>query len=165
MKIITTSLERIGFKTGLFAFVLLLAYFFIMKSIGLAAVLQLRFLNFFILFCAIWYSIHTYRKSNPQISVDDFYLGGIGEGMFTAGVAVFLFSVFVGAYVEYIDPSFLKMLQSKAPMGQYLDGLMVFLVLSGEGIASAVIITFGLMQYYKKKNFSNSFSGKLEHQL
>lgn len=154
MRIITSSIERIGFKVGLVTFALLVAYFFVMKTAGLAFILQYRYFNFFILLGGIWYAINSYKKKNLQQSSDDFYLAGMGEGMFTGGVAVFLFSVFIGAYLDYIDPAFMEQLKLVAPLGSHLDALTVFLVLSGEGIGSALIITFGLMQYYKYKMYS-----------
>ena len=66
-------------------------------------------------------------------------------------------------YVDFINPSFMTVLENSAFWGQNLNlGLVVF-ALAIEGIASSVICSFILMQYYK--NYKTSVTICLNYSL
>ena len=146
METTKNSIERVGLKVGLLTLLALIAYFFLMKALGLAHIFELRFFNFIILALGICYGI---QKLKEALNEKDFYLKGLSEGMFISFVAVTLFGVFIGFYLEYFDVKLLEDIKLNSTMGNYMNGLTIFIVITSEGIASGVIITLIAMQYYK----------------
>ncbi|MGQ0828751.1 MAG: hypothetical protein ACT4ON_10185 [Bacteroidota bacterium] len=62
MKTTSPSLEKIGFTTGLITSVVLIGYFMIMKLLGFAHILELRFFNGIILAIGVCYGIYKYNR-------------------------------------------------------------------------------------------------------
>jgi len=146
MKIKPPSLERIGLLTGVVTALALISYFLLMKVLGLAEILELRFFNFVIIATAIFIGIRNYKA---KLHEQEFYLKGLGQGMFISAVTVVIFGVFMGFYLAYFDPALMDRIRSYASVGQYLDPLMVVFAIFLEGMASGAIITFAVMQYLK----------------
>jgi hypothetical protein len=146
MKALTSSVQKIGIKTGVITSLALIAYFLIMKFLGLERVLEFRYFNFFILLAAISYAINKLKHENEE---EDFYLKGMAIGFYTSVVAIFIFSFFISFYLAFIDPSFMKYIQTTVSHGQLFNTPVVFLILFMEGLASGVIITFTMMQFFK----------------
>jgi hypothetical protein len=150
MKPMTSSIEKISLRAGFITFIALTVYFFAMNLFGLATVLQFRYINFIILLAGIYYAINKI-KHESELNPEDFYLKGLAIGVTTSTVAIFLFSFFMGVYLSYFNPDLLKYIQTTVSVGTYINGLSVFLILTLEGGASALIIVFCLMQYLKSK--------------
>jgi len=148
MKTTAPSLERIGFKTGLITFVALLGFFMIMKLLGFADVLELRFFNGIILAIGVCYGINKFKR---ELNEDEFYLKGIAQGFYIAAVAVTSFALFMSIYISFFDISLLQHIKDRYPnMGTSLNGFTIFLSIFMEGMASSAIITFAAMQYFKR---------------
>ena len=150
MKPITSSIEKISLKAGVITFIALIAYFFVMNLFGLATVLAFRYVNFIILLVGIYYAINQI-KHESELNPEDFYLKGMAIGVVTSTIAIFLFSFSVSFYLAYFNPGFLRYIQTTVSVGTYINGLSVFLILTLEGGASALIIVFCLMQYLKSQ--------------
>jgi len=140
------SMERFGIVTGVITSLALLAYFMLMKLLGLAHILELRFFNFIIIAIALFISIRKYKE---RLHEREFYLKGLGEGMMVTAVTTVLFGVFMGFYLAYMDPALMETIKSTASVGRYLDPLMVVFSIFLEGMASGAIMTFAIMQYLK----------------
>ena len=141
-----SSLERIGLGAGLFTAGGLMIYFLLAKYFHFIQIIQLRYLNFFILLAGILIAINTYRKRNNN-HVE--YLEGFFLGMFTTAITSIVFAVFVGVYLSF-HQDFMNYIKTVAIMGDYLTPSAVALIISIEGGISGLIITFVSLQYYRK---------------
>lgn len=149
MKTSSPSIEKIGFKVGFITFLSLVAYFMIMKFFGLSHVLELRFFNFVILAVGIGYGIN---KLKNELQESDFYMKGLGEGMIVSLVSIVLFALFMSIYLSYFDEALMQHIRETTTLGfTVASGFHVFFAIVMEGMASAVVITLGAMQYFKSQ--------------
>jgi len=147
MKTSPPSIEKTGFKIGLMTFLSLVAYFMIMKFLGLSHVLEFRFINFLIIAFGVCYGINKFKRESQE---KDFYLKGWGLGLFVSAVSTILFALFMSIYLSYFDDSLMQHIRETTTLGfTVASGLNVFFAIFMEGMASAVIITFAAMQYFK----------------
>lgn len=147
-----TSLERVGVRYGIITAISLIAFFFLMKIVGLADVYELRALNALFLFGGIFLAIRYFRNNSPSHS----YLNGIGVGLLTSAVALFIFSLFVVIYLGAIDPAFMESLKQDEYFGQYLNPYIAGAAIFLEGTLSGLLVSFILMQYYKRSHMNEN---------
>lgn len=149
MKTSSPSIEKIGFKVGFVTFLSLVAYFMIMKFLGLSHVLELRFFNIVILAVGICYGINKIKRALQE---SDFYLKGWAEAMFVSVVSTVLFALFMSLYLSYFDEPLMQHIRETTTLGfTVASGFHVFFAVFMEGMASAVVITLAAMQYFKTK--------------
>jgi drug/metabolite transporter (DMT)-like permease len=134
-------------ETGALIFSGFMGYFLIMRAIGLHEVFTLRYLNALFLVAGIALAMHSY-KSNMKDSVD--YKKGLQMGMFITLVAVLPFAVFIYLYLN-IDDGFLNLVEKDARLREFVSPATVAGFICLEGICSGSIITFVVMQYFRKK--------------
>ncbi len=139
-------LEKTAVKYGLIIAAGLIGYFLLMKLVGLHQIAELRMLNLLILIVGVWLAIRSYkRKTDDEMD----YLQGFGIGMLTSAVGTILFSIFIFIYLNFLDPAFMETLQQKEAFGQYLNPYMAAVAIFFEGMGSALILSFIIMQYMK----------------
>lgn len=139
-------IDMLGFRYGIYTALALIGYFVLMQIIGLAYILELRIFNLLIVIAGIVMAIDKYRAvTNEHME----YLTGYGIGSSTTIVAVFIFSLFLGFYLSF-DHAFMQHIRTTGLMGHYLDPATAAFAVFGEGIASGVIASFALMQWYKR---------------
>ena len=139
-------IEKIAIRYGLIAFAGLTAYFLFMKMVGLFEIHELRSLNFFILFAAIWRGL-TYQRKNGHLS----YFEGIALGSLIALIAVIPFALFIFFYLQ-IDTPFMSNIITNEAFGQFLNPYILAFLIAFEGGISGVLVSFGMMQYLKKSS-------------
>jgi len=144
------SIESISIRYGLYTTGVLIAYFLIMKLLGLVHVVELRAMNLVILVGGILLALRYFKKKNEVIV----YLQGIGLGLLTSAVAVVTFALFVFIYLQ-IDIDFLVLIKQKESFGEYLNPYILAFVVALEGTASGFIATFVIMQYLKRQHMTN----------
>jgi hypothetical protein len=118
-----------------------------MKYLGLADVAELRFLNFVIAGAGAAYVIRYYNnKTNSHIR----YLEGLNLSFTTILSSAVFFAVFVFAYFSLVNPELLAVIRDDAPMmGKYLTPFSASVTVIAEGVVSALLLSFALMQYFK----------------
>lgn len=146
--------NRIIFSNALLIFAGIAGYFLVMKILGLEHVAELRFLNF----AFVLYGINRAIKTNIIRNHESVHFSNFLLGIGTSIVAVALTIVSLIIYVDFIDPSFMNVLEKSSFWGQKLSLPLVVFALAIEGIASSVICSFILMQYYKNYKVSNSMA-------
>jgi len=133
-------------KNGVFVFIAIGIYFLAMDLLGLADLYYLRLLNIFIVLYFVNQTIHANIKDGKNDYLQNFF-----AGTFTALLGVFLSIIGLYSYIRYnggetyihkLSDIFLT--GSKPSVTQYCIGLLF------EGIASSIIATFILMQYWKR---------------
>ena len=143
-KMNTITIEKVAERYGLFTFIGLALYFVVMRILGLAHIVELRMLNFFILAYGIYLGINAFKRKNP----DSFtYLKGLGAGFLTSAIACLLFGLFMFVYVQFIDKAFMQSLIENEAMGRYLNPYIASCVVAVEGIASGMILSFIIVNY------------------
>jgi hypothetical protein len=148
MKTNSASVERIGLVTGLITSLALIAYFMLMKALGLSHILELRFFNFVIMAIGLYVGISYYKRSVPFSQ--EFYLKGLAQGAMITLVAVVSFALFISFYLHYFDRELMEHIRMTFRT-QKIDGFSIFTAVFMEGLASGMIITFCAMQYLKRE--------------
>lgn len=139
------SSNNLIIRNGIFISAGIILYFFIMKISGLEGNSELRFLNFVFVF----WGINNAIKSNIIRNGETLYVRNLAIGIGTSALAVGITVVGLIVYVSFINPNFIEVMRdSFLWTGNITLPLLVFALLI-EGIASSVISSFILMQYYK----------------
>ncbi|MFZ6051124.1 DUF4199 domain-containing protein [Halocola ammonii] len=142
--------QKHSFKYGFLILVGLIAYFLIMKAIGLEDNLYLRIFNFIIMAGGVWMAQSTYFKNKA----DSFsYFSGLGVGFIASVVAVIGFVIFMSIYIYLIDPSFIEVMKNSEMWTQDVTPGTAAFAVAIEGIVSGAIISFIGMQYFKSTTF------------
>ena len=137
------SLERTAELYGLFTAIGLILLFLFMKMIGLAQIVELRALNFFVMGAGIIFALRSFRKKSDHYN----YLNGLALGLFVAIVGSILFAIFVFIYTSFLDPKFMDYIEATQPFGRYLNPYMVSVAIIIEGIGSGLILAFIVINY------------------
>jgi hypothetical protein len=137
-------IEKTCIRHGLLTAGALVTFFLLMRVIGFAENVELRFLNLAILMGGILFSFRSLKKEwQGPLG----YLQGLSCGTFTTVIAVSAFALFMFIYLMFVDRGFMQML--KAEHGRYLNPYTSALALFIEGAFSGIIVSFSLMQYLK----------------
>lgn len=131
-------------KYGVLIGVALIAYFLLIRLLGLHDNHWLRIVNGVI----VAYGIYAVIKKKKSIEKDNFeYFSGFGAGILTGVIATFVFVIFMGIYLFHIEPPFADLLM------EYLVGAggpeILLLILAIEGVSSSVILSLTFMQKFK----------------
>ncbi len=127
-------------------FLLIGVYFLIMEATGLADKAFLRTFNFVFIF----YGVNHVIKQRIEEGKTG-YVGNFGAGILTSFIGVFISIIALGLYIqffkgaEYMQELASSILIADGPssIAQYCIALMI------EGLASSVVLSFILMQYWK----------------
>lgn len=139
------STNKIILTNALLIYSFIIVFFLLMKILGLDNVSELRFINFLFVLWGINRAIKTNINYNNENSYfNNFYIGIITS---VIGVGLTIFGLII--YVSFIEANFMVVLENSSFWGNKLSLIMVVFALAIEGIASSVICSFILMQYYK----------------
>ena len=139
------SQTKIIIKNAILITLLIGGFFFICKFFGLENNPYLRFMNLFFVFIGIRKAIITNIYTNKETK----YTTNLGLGIQTSAVAVLLSIIGVIGYIELINPEFLSTMNSSFLIGGDLTLAELFFTLLIEGMASSVIGSFVIMQFFK----------------
>jgi len=137
------------YKVACFTALGLIVFFLLMKFLNLVTIVELRFVNFFILLIGIRYMLLVRRRDN-QGKLE--YLSGMMLGFMTAITASVIFSLFVFLYLSFIDHALMQYIINTQPFGSYLSPGGAALIIVGEGAASGAILSFAFMHIINRDN-------------
>lgn len=149
MKLATNT----SLRYGLFIYLGMVAYFFIMKLFGLQEITELRVFNFFIVLIGLYKLLQYNIQNKGETNYGKNFLSAIKASFFS----VLLFSISMVVYLEFINPRFMSVLEHSKIWGSNLSVIQLSMAILVEGTASTFMIAFLLMQYFKSKN-QNSYS-------
>jgi hypothetical protein len=136
--------------TTKYAVMALVAYaiiFAVMRLLNLHLIVELRALNYVVLFAVAAISIKNFKEtSHGSMS----YLEGFLTGLFVAKISFGVFAFLMYIYLKFIDRVFLNYLVEYSPMGIELTPLSAAVLIFFEGQAVGIVSSFILMQYFKK---------------
>lgn len=122
-------------------------FFILMKFLDLVTIVELRFVNFFILLLGVRKTLLDKRKANNGRLE---YLPGMLHGFMTAFLASVYFAGFVFLYLSFLDKTLMEFIRSTQPFGNYLSPGGAALIIILEGVASGAILSFALMHLYNR---------------
>lgn len=140
-------------NNGLKAFLALGIYFLIIEALGIKHTTFLRLLNIFIVAYFTNKAIIS-RKSNNQNFISLF-----GSAFFTNLIAVALSTISLTGYIYFFRGSdhINTLAQPLLAIGSFKLNLSQFaFAIFAEGFASGVVLSFGMMQYWKNKLIETS---------
>ncbi|MDG1806004.1 hypothetical protein [Flavicella sp.] len=138
--------SKIIINNALKIFFGIVAYFFLMKVLGLENITELRLFNFLIV---VW-GVNSAIKQNLYRNHNNTYLTNLSIGFSTSFFAVLAVAFSLIFYITFIDFGLLGIMENSSVWGKNLSlGKVIFAILI-EGLASSVICTFIIMQYWKK---------------
>lgn len=138
--------QKIVLKNAAKIYAAIVGFYFFMKLIGMADVVEFRILN--ILF-VVW-GINSSIKNNIHENMDNNYLTNLSMGFSTGLLGIIGVISSMVLYITFIDSSLMMTLQSTSFWGNNLTLPKVVFSMTIEAMASCVISTFILMQYWKK---------------
>ncbi len=131
----------------------IVGYFLLMKLLHLEHLVQLRAFNFFIV---LW-GVNTAVKKNIFDNLDNGYLKNLSVAFSTAFMAVVGIAISLAIYLSFINSDLIMILENSMMWGSHLStGKILFAILI-EGMASSVICSFLIMQYWKKHKIESLF--------
>lgn len=135
-------------NNGILIFISIGIYFLLMELLGLSDVFLLRLLNILIVVYFINKTIKSNYKEGKTEYLENIISGSltslIGVALSVAGLLAYISMKGGNAYLANLSKNFLFG-GGEPSMYQYCIGLLF------EGIASSIIITFTLMQYWKDR--------------
>lgn len=121
----------------------LILYFMVMKFIGLGHHVELRLLNLFILVAGIYYGLKKFKETHTDHMN---YFRGLVTGVAIGSVGSLLFALFLFIYMQ-LDASMMKSIVENEPMGRYLNPYIASFIVALEGVFSALLVTFVLINW------------------
>jgi hypothetical protein len=126
--------------------IVLIAYFLILKLIGLHQYPVLSSVNGIIFGLGIYLAMKKYALSKTNFK----YEKGFEVGLFSGGIASILFTLFMAIYMYQIDTEFSTSIMERWNMEYDLGTFMLVLSILIMGFASTLILTLTFMQLLKK---------------
>lgn len=137
------SPNRIPERYGLQIAAGLIAFFLIMRIIGLGHMTELRLLNLVILAAGIFLALKKFKSTHSE-SLN--YFRGIITGVATGAVASLVFGLFLFIFMK-LDASLMKTIVENEPMGRYLNPYIVAFIVVLEGFFSGLTVTFVILNW------------------
>jgi len=121
----------------------LIAFFLIMKVLGLAHHYELRFLNVFIQVGGIFFALKKFKQTHDEHMN---YFRALITGVATGAVASVMFALFLFVYMS-VDGAFMQGIIENEPMGRYLNPYITAFMVALEGLFAGLLFTFIIINY------------------
>ncbi|MBF9254758.1 DUF4199 domain-containing protein [Pontibacter sp. 172403-2] len=147
------SFQNLAIKYGLLVGVAHIAYFLLMRILGLIHNIGLSYLSGVFLLIGIVVAISKYKKLQGGMLR---YFEGLGIGAITAAVSSLILALFLVLFVTLFDSTYIQALSASGLFPEGLTVLSLFLVTLLEGSVPGFIATFVIMQWFKRQDHSVS---------
>lgn len=121
----------------------LIAFFLVMKLVGLAHHYELRFLNVFFQVGGIYFALKKFKETHDEHMN---YFRALVTGVATGAISSVLFALFLFIYMS-LDTSFMQGVVDNEPMGRYLNPYITAFMVALEGLFSGLLFTFIIINY------------------
>lgn len=139
----------VSLKYGLYVAISLISYFLLLRLFDLHENPWLRLANGLFMSAGIYFGIKHYKS----ISGDDFsYINGIKTGLVTGFIATVIFTIFMAIYMFHLDVAFTEKILGDWFNDYEVGANILLFIIFIEGLASAVVLSLGFMQLFKKSN-------------
>ena len=120
-------------------------FFFLSKLVGLEENPYLRFVNLLFVIIGIRQAI----KENIYVHKETNHAKNFATGFASAALAVILSTIGVVIYIEFINPEFLEVMNQSFLIGGDTSLFELAFTLVIEGLASSIVSTLIVMQFFK----------------
>lgn len=121
----------------------LIAFFLLMKVVGLVHHYELRFLNVFIQVGGIYFALKKFKETHEEHMN---YFRGLITGVATGAIASGVFALFLFVYMS-VDSALMQGIIDNEPMGRYLNPYIAAFMVALEGLFSGLLFTFIIINY------------------
>ncbi len=121
----------------------LIAYFLLMKVLGLGHHVELRLLNLFIIVSGIYFALKKFKETHGKHLN---YFLALATGVATGAIASLVFALFLFIWMK-LDANMMQSIIDNDPMGRYLNAYMAAFIVALEGVFSGLLVTFILINY------------------
>lgn len=144
------SKRNIIFKNALLIVLMIGGFYFLCKLVGLEDNPYLRFLNIVFVILGIRNAVKTSISKNNETN----YATNYGIAFGTSALGVLISSLAVLLYIELINPDFLAAMNQSFLIGGDLTVYEVVFTLVIEGLASSIVGSLIVMQFFKNHGAS-----------
>jgi len=138
-------------KIALIAYFTLGLLFFILHLVGLTEYNELRLLNVLIV---IYFSNHVAKDNYNEINEKGYFQNFISLFRFNM-LIVLLAMVSLFVYTSYIDTAILAQSESLFTIIPAHTESELLFALFAEGLSASVVVSYGILQYWKNPNLSS----------
>ena len=139
------SKEKIIIKNAILIVLMIGGFFLLSKALGFEDNPYLRFINLIFVLVGIRQAV----KTNVEVNNVTGYTKNAGVAFGTSIIGVLLSTLGVLIYIEFIDPEFLSTMNNSFLIGGDVSIFELLFTLVIEGIASSVVGSLIVMQFYK----------------
>jgi Protein of unknown function (DUF4199) len=144
--------KRIPESYGLRIAAGLIAFFLIMKLVGLSHHVELRLLNLFILVGGVYMALKKFKQTHEDRLN---YFRGLITGVATSSVGSLVFALFLFLYMQ-LDSEMMQFIIENEPMGRYMNPYIASFIVALEGVFSGLLVTFILINYVSTDEVNQS---------
>lgn len=142
---------------GTIIFLGLTVYFLLMYAVGLIHVIELRFVNLFIMVAGIYFSIVQYRRTHDG---DISYFRALALGTATGFIGTTTFGIFLFFFLKF-EGNLMESIRQNEPIGPYLNPYIASCVVMIEGVFSGLGLSYLLTNFISTEKANVPQGGKL----
>jgi len=135
-----------GWKYGMGIAVVMIAYFWLTKLIGLHQYPVLSAANGLFIGGGIFFALKKYKANMVQFK----YQEGFQLGLWTGGLATIVFAVFMALYIFQIDTQFAEAILESSGLDYNKGSLILIVSLVIMGFSTSFVLTLSFMQLLKE---------------
>ena len=139
-------MKSLAIKYSIGIALMLVAYFLLLKLIGLHNYPILSAFNGVIYGAGILLVIRRFKTENESFD----YLNGFQLGLFTGAIATVMFSFFMALYIFQIDTQFANAILDSWGLKYNKGGLIIIVSLVMMGFSTTLVLTLAFMQLLKE---------------
>ncbi|MBL7857676.1 MAG: hypothetical protein JNM57_08300 [Cyclobacteriaceae bacterium] len=121
----------------------LIAFFVVMKLVGLIHIYELRFLNVFIQVGGIYFALKKFRETHEDHMN---YFRALITGVAAGAIGAAVFALFIFIYLS-VDASLMQGIIDNEPMGRYLNPYITAFMVALEGLFAGLLFTFIIINF------------------
>tara|TARA_R110000772_G_scaffold60359_3_gene136431 strand:+ start:207 stop:656 length:450 start_codon:yes stop_codon:yes gene_type:complete len=139
-------MRNLAIKYGIGIALTLVAYFLLLKIIGLHNYPVLSAFNGVIYGAGILMALKRFKAESESFN----FLNGFQLGLFTGAIATVLFSFFMALYIFQIDTEFALAILDSWGLNYNKGGLIIIVSLVMMGFSTTLVLTLAFMQLLKE---------------
>ena len=132
-------------RYGIWIAVIMIAYFLILKLVGLHQYPVLSAVNGLIYGAGLYMAIKKYNSRKNKHK----YEKGFEVGLLSGGIATIIFTIFMAVYIYQIDTEFAANIMEAWNLEYDLGTLMLLISILIMGFATSLVLTLSFMQLLK----------------
>lgn len=139
-------MAKIYTRYGIWIAIILIAYFLLIKLIGLHQYFALSAVNGLIYGAGLYIAIKKYAATASDFK----YENGFEVGLLSGGIASIIFTVFMAVYMYQIDTEFAASFMKQWNLQYDLGTFMLLISILIMGFVTTLVLTLSFMQLLKK---------------